>query len=315
MSNEMGRMLIERFSDILTSYLTDGPLAVAVFDPQRRLTDCNDCFARATGLEEPHGKPQLDELVRVPEHQELVMPPEGKNWNINLVFKNSTGQARQWLCSMFRARGHCVIFCHPSEAADALIVERISRLNDELTDLNRELRKKEQALERANERIQRIARTDPLTELPNRRHFNERLSDTLSAVRRHAFPLSLTMADLDHFNSVNDTHGHDAGDRVLKLFADLLRESCRQEDLPARWGGEEFIVMMPYTSPSDAGAFAERVRKSFKEAKCKGVDQPFSASFGITGYSDGDTQDSLLNRADEALYEAKESGRDRVEVL
>ena len=315
MENEMARLLTDQYSEVLATYLEQGALGVAVFDSDRRLRSCNLPFARATGLDEPHGNPQLDELVHGPGDEDLTLPPEGGNWNVNLVFRNVEGQSRQLLCSIYHVPGDYVIFCHPSEAADALIVERISRLNDELTDLNRELRKKEQALERANERIRRIARTDPLTGLPNRRHFNERLSDTMSAVKRHAFPLSITMADLDHFKDVNDTYGHDTGDKVLKLFANLLQESCRREDIAARWGGEEFIVMMPYTPPENAKTFAERVRRSFKEAECEGVDQSFSASFGVSGYSEEDTQDSLLNRADQALYKAKDNGRDRVEVL
>jgi len=314
-SKPIASLLFEDFSDILTTYLEEGSLAIAVLDSDRRILCCNTRFAKAAGLNQSEGDPTLDELVQASVGEALDMPGDGQGWNINIVFDKTEGQARQWLCSVFRSDDRYVMFCHPSETADARIVERISRLNDELTNLNRELRKKEQALERANERIQRIARTDPLTELPNRRHFNERLSETLSAVHRHSFPLSVTMADLDHFKDVNDDFGHDAGDRVLKVFANLLQRSCRQEDLPARWGGEEFIVMMPYTSPDDARTFAERVRENLRNADCKGVDRSVSASFGITGHTSEDTQDSLLNRADRALYKAKEKGRDRVEVI
>jgi diguanylate cyclase (GGDEF)-like protein len=126
-------------------------------------------------------------------------------------------------------------------------------------------------LQKANETISRLAATDELTNLSNRRSFNERLSAALSAARRHDYPLSMIMIDLDHFKTVNDTLGHSEGDHVLKMFADLLREMIRAEDEAARWGGEEFIIILPHTSCEAATALAERIRVAFEQQSNQAV--------------------------------------------
>ena len=169
-------------------------------------------------------------------------------------------------------------------------------------------------LKKANETISRLAATDELTELSNRRSFNESLSSNLSAVRRHQFPLSMIMIDLDHFKVLNDTYGHGEGDQILKAFADLLREMIRAEDVAARWGGEEFAVILPHTACEAAAALAERIREAFEQ--CYGCTTPIalSASFGVAQLQEGDDAESFIRRTDDALYQAKREGRNRVVV-
>lgn len=134
----------------------------------------------------------------------------------------------------------------------------------------------------------------------------------MSASIRHNYPLSMIMVDLDHFKVVNDTFGHGVGDKVLKGFADLLREVIRVEDVAARWGGEEFIVILPHTARDAAAALAERIRVAFE--KHSGCVTPIllSASFGVVERHEGDNSDTLIRRADDALYRAKHEGRNRV---
>lgn len=167
-------------------------------------------------------------------------------------------------------------------------------------------------LKEANETISRLAATDELTELYNRRYFNERLHSALSSVRRHEYPLSMIMVDLDHFKVVNDTFGHSEGDLILKAFADLLREMIRAEDVAARWGGEEFIIILPHTGSDAASALAERIRIAFEQHVTSATPIALSASFGVAQLRESDDADSLIRRTDAALYRAKHEGRNRV---
>jgi len=167
-------------------------------------------------------------------------------------------------------------------------------------------------LQEANETISRLAATDELTELCNRRAFNMHLMASISAARRHSYPISMIMIDLDHFKKVNDTFGHSQGDQVLKSFADLLREIIRTEDVAARWGGEEFIIILPHTTCDAAAALAERIRAAFEHHPDHDVPIDLSASFGVVQLQEDEDHDTLLRRADDALYRAKHLGRNQV---
>lgn len=166
----------------------------------------------------------------------------------------------------------------------------------------------------ANEIISRLAATDELTGLFNRRFFNEQLLAAISASKRHRHDLSLIMIDIDYFKRVNDTLGHCEGDRILKCFADLLRENIRVEDVAARWGGEEFIVMLPHTSIDAASALADRIRCGFQNVYSGCASIILSASFGVGEMGEADDMDSLVKRVDDALYNAKHHGRNQVVI-
>ena len=131
-------------------------------------------------------------------------------------------------------------------------------------------------------------------------------------VRRHNHGLSLIMVDLDHFKSINDSFGHEAGDHVLVQFADILRQNCRQEDLPARTGGEEFLILLPMTRLEEARSQAERIRLSLGTKNASEFIQPFTISAGVVEWRPGESPEALLKRVDALLYEAKEQGRNRV---
>jgi diguanylate cyclase (GGDEF)-like protein len=185
----------------------------------------------------------------------------------------------------------------------------MSLLNNQLADLTRDLSKKNQELKMANARIQKIMDTDPLTGLLNRRSFRKILKKNMFFARRHNFPLALLMVDIDHFKKINDTLGHDVGDQVLKQLAKILHRSCRTEDIVARFGGEEFVVLLPGTNASSAVAWAERVRAKIENARIRRVSWKVTASFGVTELLPSDTEQSFIQRADEALYAAKRKGR------
>lgn len=184
---------------------------------------------------------------------------------------------------------------------------RVTGLQASLSERLRELR-------RANETIALLACTDELTQLANRRSFNERLTREISAARRHNHSVALVMADLDRFKNINDTFGHDAGDRVIELFGQLLMGAVRTEDLPARWGGEEFVILLSHADVDGAAKVAERVRTALEQARCPGVTLPLTASFGVAALAVGESGDSLVRRADSALRQAKLEGRNRVVI-
>ncbi len=162
-----------------------------------------------------------------------------------------------------------------------------------------------------------LARTDALTGLANRRAFDETAQMEIQRAQRYGTPLTLILTDLDHFKAINDCYGHDAGDRVLQEFARILTSSMRTVDLVGRWGGEEFAILMPGTDLEEARQAAERMRKEVEQAEIQFATCScrFTASFGVAAFlSDMPTLDSLLGRADLALYRAKRHGRNRVEV-
>lgn len=178
--------------------------------------------------------------------------------------------------------------------------------------LHETLNEKMRQLTLANATISRLASTDELTGLFNRRFFNEALEKTFSVVQRHQVEASLIMADLDHFKRINDEHGHDCGDQVLKIFATTLRTTIRREDIAARWGGEEFILLLPLTPLAGALSLAERLRQIFARNCLAQSSLAVTASFGVTDISPTENSASALQRVDQALYCAKHAGRNRV---
>ena len=162
----------------------------------------------------------------------------------------------------------------------------------------------------AEQKLRTLAMTDGLTGLLNRRGFTQHGERLLSHAARHGLPVTALMLDLDHFKQVNDTHGHDAGDRALQLFARLLGESCRSGDLIARLGGEEFAVLMLPSSDGAGNAFDRRLRQRLHDASAAELGFVLDYSAGMAEMLPGEVQlAGLLARADGALYHAKTSGR------
>jgi diguanylate cyclase (GGDEF)-like protein len=166
-------------------------------------------------------------------------------------------------------------------------------------------------------RVREQSRTDELTQLANRRAFLELGAAAMDQSRRYERPLSLVMLDIDHFKKINDTYGHAAGDTALRAMATALRAAARVADTPGRLGGEEFAILLPETNAAEAVVMAERIREDVKalEVMHDGTTIRFTTSIGVAEEVDGiEDIDALLHAADEALYDAKEGGRDRVVV-
>ncbi|WP_319469402.1 diguanylate cyclase [uncultured Pseudodesulfovibrio sp.] len=164
------------------------------------------------------------------------------------------------------------------------------------------------SLEDERAHLEDEASTDPLTKALNRRSFL-RLVGQASASGQ---PFSLVMFDIDHFKSINDTYGHDVGDAVLREISALVRDNIREKDTLARWGGEEFMVLSVRSDMAHATGVAERLREAVAEFFFTGVPRQITSSFGVAIHLTGESADALVKRADEALYQAKETGRNRV---
>jgi len=185
------------------------------------------------------------------------------------------------------------------------------RVGCRMIDLHRQVQDK-------NRQLEEMALTDPLTGLLNRRAIDVWATRELSAAARHDFPIGVVMADLDHFKNINDAYGHDAGDTVLKGFAEVLKSNTRQSDICGRFGGEEFILVITHTEKENLTIPIERIRKQFETRKFTVAGKTFgnTASFGIAGFRGTATPNlsDLVTRADTALYSAKQNGRNRVEL-
>ena len=176
------------------------------------------------------------------------------------------------------------------------------------------LKEEIQERQKIEEKLIQLATIDPLTSIPNRRKFDEVLEYEMNRDARYKNELSLVFCDLDYFKKINDEHGHKIGDDVLKAFTRVVSDNIRKTDVVARWGGEEFALLLPETSIMIAASTAEKLRRETERFDFPHVGH-ISASFGVTQYIEGDTEASLINRADDALYKAKKNGRNRVEML
>ncbi len=169
--------------------------------------------------------------------------------------------------------------------------------------------------ERLHRTVKRQAITDELTQLSNRRRFTETLAVEVRRAERFGDPLSLVLADLDDFKQINDRYGHQAGDEVLKRFADVLRENVRDFDLPVRYGGEEFAVLLPETGLDGGEQLARRLQTALLRLRLpeiSGDRPPVTASFGVAAFPAARSAEELLSAADGALYRAKAAGKNRV---
>jgi diguanylate cyclase (GGDEF)-like protein len=217
-----------------------------------------------------------------------------------------------------------------SQAEDNLVREIVSLARDasERDDEMETLEARVTALQRENVELvmknrvlSEISARDALTGLYNRWYVTEKIESEMNRSLRHGSPVALLMLDIDHFKKVNDSYGHSIGDEVLKQVGQVLRDSCRVYDVPGRYGGEEFCIVLPETKLGNSTRVADRIRQRLAETSVDaGSDSVVvTASIGIAGVEspsvDGAlTAATLIDRADRALYSAKHLGRDRVEL-
>jgi len=159
-----------------------------------------------------------------------------------------------------------------------------------------------------------LSLVDELTNVANRRRINELLDIEFKRAQRYQTPFALVLFDVDHFKTINDNYGHLVGDEVLKALAKLSTESTRDTETIGRWGGEEFVIILAQLNSEQARLVAEKLRTIIAETVFKGIDKSLTCSFGVAEYKQGESIEAMIECADSALYEAKESGRNQVIV-
>lgn len=205
---------------------------------------------------------------------------------------------------------HLQQFRESEDKNKADLVDEMIQLKARLNSLESESSDLQQRLERERQQAMR----DPLTGIMNRIAYDKRLQEEAARWKRYKTPLSLIVCDIDKFKNLNDTLGHQAGDKALQSITVVLKNNVRETDLLARYGGEEFVVLLPNTQAIDAGKAAEKIRLAVEKAsfKYQGKRIPVTISCGYTEFSGADTSDDVFQRADKYLYEAKNAGRNCV---
>ncbi len=197
-----------------------------------------------------------------------------------------------------------------------LLTEELSKKSRELKAANEKINLKQKQLELANAKLEQLAHTDELTKIPNRRRILERLEDEINRANRYRTNLAILLLDLDHFKFVNDRYGHKEGDRVLVHSAKVFQNEIRRTDWIGRYGGEEFLGVLPETDAEAAIQLAARLRNRMQESHIElesGIRIKITVSIGVAAFRwDIDTGETLLQRSDMALYRAKALGRDQV---
>ena len=195
-------------------------------------------------------------------------------------------------------------------AEKTALLDSLSTMESRLSDVEKEAEEYKKHL--ADQKFKSLQ--DTLTKLPNRAAFEERMEIEFKRWERYDYPLCLAVVDIDFFKRINDTYGHSAGDKTLKVIAGALKKSLRGTDFIARFGGEEFVILFPETELEDMDGPLNKVRENIKKIpfKFRAKDVQITISIGVTEFKEGDNALKAFDRADAALYEAKNSGRDRV---
>jgi len=198
-------------------------------------------------------------------------------------------------------------------------IAEMERLNEAILELNQESSIVQRSLHQTNITLtQREGRyaveslTDALTGIGNRRRLDQAMATEVSRARRGEGTLCVIIADIDHFKGINDRYGHVAGDKVLARFGELLRVNSRITDIVVRFGGEEFVVLLPHTNLAQALSKAEQYRIALSAKAIEPLEHTVTLSFGVAEFAHSETGESFLGRADAALYRAKQAGRNRV---
>ena len=191
-----------------------------------------------------------------------------------------------------------------------VVLPALAVVTARLSALRKKLRDQREALRKAMAEVERLAVTDELTGLPNRRSIMEALARSAALAERGVAPFCIALVDLDHFKQVNDALGHAAGDAVLQRFAMVAGRTIRETDLLGRWGGEEFLLILPGASATTAQAVVQRLQAAVRDSVLEG--HAVTCSAGVAAFRRGESGAALLGRADELMYAAKHAGRDQV---
>lgn len=297
---------------LMKELLEHSPDAFGVFDSNDRLVLCNQNMANIWSLSKDQALGKS--------HTELIKRAHEFGQTVNI----ETEDIDEWIADIRTRQRTQKYRVFESDWRDGTWIQVSELLLDnqfmvvstrDITELKQTQIKLQQALEH----ISKIASIDELTQIFNRRSFNERAEAEVKRCQRYRHPLSLLLLDIDHFKNVNDTYGHANGDLVLQAFAQLFKGHLRDSDVFARFGGEEFALVLPETNISSAEKLTNRLSKLLAQQQITAIDSKtvisITVSSGLTALGDiTDNLENMLIRADKALYESKQNGRNRCTI-
>ena len=291
-------------------------IAAATLDTDGTLIEANAGFLKIIDGEGPQKiGARVARFFIQPDFATLVRAHGGADGEVHrglLTMGNYLGRSRSLRARLWRVNGQLRLLAEYDIAELEQLYDTVLELNRDYAGAQFELAQTNLKLQQREAQILAVSLTDPLTGVGNRRRLEQALALEISRAERTGGKLCAFMADLDHFKRVNDAYGHEAGDKVLAAFSDLLRRCTRATDIVARFGGEEFVVLMPATDLAQAVVTAKRVREALAACHIEPLSDPVTASFGVAELAVGELGPTLLGRADNALYQAKRSGRNRV---
>ncbi len=301
---------------IMAGLRTMTAVALAEIDSSGRLLDANAGFLRL--LPEPVARafePDIGNYFLAPRFAPLVeLSQTGREpfYAGLLTIGDPDGLHRSLRGTLSRRDDRLLLIAEFEIEELEHINDRALELSNELAEAQRELLSAHYRLKRREEEVRVLAQSDPLTGIANRRRLHDVLAVEYARARQSGGALTIAMADIDHFKSINDKFGHDVGDTVIRTFANVIKGRIRTTDLAARFGGEEFVVLMPESDTAGAVQCIEEIRTRFEQTNIPPIQRPVTASFGVATLAADDTVASLIKRADQALYAAKQGGRNRV---
>ena len=309
---------VRRAQKILRTLIDAAPAWLAMIDRGGRMLIANRRYSETFGLQSSFIEGR---------HYSSVLPAE-TSIRLESLFDQCFAGKEIEFDDEWNVRGQSTKFVHgkcvPIFEGDAVIsivmaimdLTEIQNAQSRLRSANAELERRVVEIHSLQTLLQEQAIRDPLSGLYNRRYLDETLERELARAQREGYAVSIVMGDIDHFKKLNDTYGHQAGDEVIRLAARSLREQARASDIVCRFGGEEFLLVLPGMTPDDAVERVNAWRQKFSEESFSfgGFELSATMSFGISSYPlQGETAERLISAADQALYLAKKNGRNRVE--
>lgn len=278
------------------------------------ITYVSDAFCELSGYKKEELLGKTHSLIKHPDTKPEVFINLWKTIKSGETYigelKNLTKDKKEfWVKSYIRPqfdeRGKiCGYIAYRKDISHEKVLEKVN------SELEKKIEEKTKILQEQNELLTKLSITDPLTKLYNRNKLKDEMELFIQRAKRYNEHFSIIVLDIDHFKKVNDEHGHLKGDKVLIAISNILKQNLRTVDLVARWGGEEFIVLVDKQGLKEAVFIAEKLRKVIENSIIE--DLNITSSLGVAQFKENDNSETLFKRADDALYEAKQTGRNRV---